>query len=84
MHGYILGGMPSLFSESSYTSFNSRSVGTTFLLTHTNLCPLGNFSHFLYHLLIFFKINFLEKIFQDYDQSVKQFESRSGPTYCRA
>ena len=28
----------------------------------------------------FFKINFFEKFFQEYHQSVKQFGSRSGPT----
>ena len=33
-------------------------------------------------LLIFFKINFFEKFFREY-QSVKQLESRSGPTFCR-
>ena len=32
----------------------------------------------------FFKINFFEKFFQKYHQSVKQFESRSGPTFCWA
>ena len=32
----------------------------------------------------FFKINFFEKIFQEYHQSVKQFGSRSGPTFFRA
>ena len=30
-------------------------------------------------LLIFFKINFFDKFFQEYHQSVKQFGSRSGP-----
>ena len=37
------------------------------------LCPLG-----------IFKINFFEIFFQEYHQSVKQFGSRSGPTFCRA
>ena len=31
----------------------------------------------------FFKISFFEKIFQEYHQSIKQFGSRSGPTFCR-
>ena len=35
-------------------------------------------------LLIFVEINVFEKFFQEYHQSVKQFGSRSGPTYCRA
>ena len=35
-------------------------------------------------LLIFFKINFFEKFFQEYHQSVKQFESRSGLMFGRA
>ena len=33
--------------------------------------------------LPFFVVCF-EKFFQEYDQSVKQFGSRSGPTFCRA
>ena len=32
----------------------------------------------------FFKNNFFEKFFQEYHQSVKQFGSRSGPTFCGA
>ena len=43
---------------------------------------LGNFSWFFCRLLIFFKINFLEKFFQEQYKSVKQFGSRSGPTLC--
>ena len=31
----------------------------------------------------FFKINFFEKFFQEYLQSVKQFGSRSGLTSCQ-
>ena len=34
-------------------------------------------------LLIFFKINFFQKLFQEYQLSVKQIESRSGRTFCR-
>ena len=45
-----------------------------------NYCLLGNFD-FFFCLLIFFKINFFEKFFQDYHQSIKQFGSRSGPTF---
>ena len=41
---------------------------------------LGSF-FFFGRLLTFFKINFFRKFFQERDQSVKQFESRSGPTY---
>ena len=38
------------------------------------LCLLGNFSCFFVvcRLLIFFKINFFEKFFREYHQSVKQ------------
>ena len=32
-------------------------------------------------LLIFFKIKFFENFFQEYHQSIKQFGSRSGPTF---
>ena len=35
-------------------------------------------------LLIFFQKHlFFEKLFQEYCQSIKQFGSRSGPTFCR-
>ena len=44
------------------------------------LCNLGNFSCFCWHLLTFFKVNFLKPFFQDqYYQNVKWFGSRSGP-----
>ena len=36
------------------------------------------------HLLTFFKINFLKKLFCEYYQSVKQFGSRSGAMFCWA
>ena len=45
------------------------------------LCLLGKL--FICCLLIFFKINFLEKFCQKYHDSVKQFGSRSGTTFCR-
>ena len=48
------------------------------------LCMLGNFPAFFCCLPIFFKITFFKKFFQGYHQSVKQFGSRSGPTFCRA
>ena len=38
---------------------------------------------FIWH-LIFFNINFFQKSFQEYHQSVEQYGSRSGPTFCRA
>ena len=46
------------------------------------LCILGNFRAF--SAIFLFKINFSKKIFQKYHQSVKQFESRSGLTFCPA
>ena len=51
---------------------------------------LGNFACFcccrllIFLLFYFCKINFSEKLFQDYNQIVKQFGPRSGPTFCRA
>ena len=48
------------------------------------LCILGNFSCFFCCQLIIFKINFFEKFFQEYHQSVIQIGSRTGPTCCRA
>ena len=44
---------------------------------------LGNFSC-LVVCWFFFKIDFSEKFFQEHYQSVKWFESRSGPTFCRS
>ena len=38
------------------------------------------FHDFLSSADFFFKVNFFEKIFQKYNQRVKQFESRAGPT----
>ena len=43
-----------------------------------NSLHAGNFFMHFRRLLIFFKIKFLEKIFKEYYQSVKQFVSRSG------
>ena len=57
----------------------------TYVLSHSfiiymlNSLPTGSLS-----LLIFFKINFSENFFQEYHQSVKQFGSRSGTTFCQA
>ena len=46
---------------------------------------LGNFACFFFFSSVdFFKINFFKIIFQEYHQSVKQFRSRSGPTFRRA
>ena len=46
------------------------------------LCMLGNFSCFLSSADFSFKTNFvLQKNFQEYYQSVKQFGSRSCPTF---
>ena len=50
----------------------------------STLWMLGNFARFFCRLLIFFKINFSKKFFQKYHQSIKQFGSRSGLTYCQA
>ena len=33
---------------------------------------------------LFFKINLFKKLFQEHYQGVKQFGSRSGPTFCRS
>ena len=63
----------------------------------TRTCGPSVLSHTLYHwttahfscffvvcICRFFKINFLEKFLQEYRQSVKQFASRLGPTFCWA
>ena len=50
--------------------------------TFFNLWILDNFMLFC-SLLIFFKINLFEKIFQEYHLSVEQIGSRSGPHFVR-
>ena len=47
------------------------------------LWMLGNYACFFCCLWIFLKLLFFKNIFQEYHQSVKQFGSRSGPTFCR-
>ena len=47
-----------------------------------NSLPHGKFFMLFCRLLIFFKINFFEQIFREYHLTVKQFGSRSGPTFC--
>ena len=54
------------------------------LLQWSNSLPSGKFFMDFCRLLIFFKIDFFKKFFQEYHQSVKQFGSRSGPTFCPA
>ena len=68
-----------------------------FRLLNHSVCMLGNFSPFFLSskltfsknsavfFFIFFKIKFFQNILTvEYNQSVKQFESRSGPTLCWA
>ena len=54
-----------------------------------NSLPPGNLFPLFCRLLIFFKINFFEKFFQEYDQSLKQFGSSlsgliSAQTVCKS
>ena len=56
-------------SQSLFVNLN-QSQQFIMELTH---CILGNFSGFFCRLLIFFKIIFLKKFFQEYHQNVKQF-----------
>ena len=53
----------------------------SFTCMFNSLSP-GKFFQLFCCLLIFFKIDFFEKLFQEYDQSVKQFGSRAGQTFC--
>ena len=53
--------------------------------TSRGLCMMKRFSSILLFAdLSFLNINFFEKFFQEFHQSVKQFGSRSGPMFCRA
>ena len=58
-------------SEQRYHSLNSK-------------CMLGNISRLFCRLLTSFKIYFFKKFFWEHYQSVRQFGSRSGPTFCRS
>ena len=52
--------------------------GNTFMMAAVEIltiCMLGNF--------LFFKISVFENLVQKSHTSVKQFVSRSGPTFCR-
>ena len=48
---------------------------------HSTFCPLGNYACFFVVYFFFFKIIFSEKFFQEYNQSVKQFGSRSSSVF---
>ena len=45
---------------------------------------LGNFACIFVVCCLFSELTFLKKIFREYHQSIKQFGSRSGPTFCQA
>ena len=65
------------FGYHSYLVLVHMVTKTHFLVVQFSLCMLGNFLPSA----DFFKVNFFEKFFQDDHQSVKQFGSRSGPTF---
>ena len=50
-------------------------------IRNLTLCMLGNISYFCCRLPTFFKINFFKIFFHKLYQNVKQFGSRSGPTF---
>ena len=69
--------------------FFHKKKAQCYLITHSfanvlylSTCMLGNCSGFYCRLLTFFKIKFLQINHRDHDQSVKQFGSRSRPTFC--
>ena len=70
--GVMLSSDGSSEKEKQNTYFNSFAF---LVILHVFFCGL---------LIFFFKINFFEKYFHEYHQSVKQFGPRSGPTLCRA
>ena len=66
--------------------FSSRQKQMTFVIG-----PLRVSNHLLqmflmkcFRLLTFFQNIFLQKFFQEHYRSVKQFRSRSGPTFCQS
>ena len=48
------------------------------------LCMLGNFACYFVVCGFIFSNQLFKKIFSEYHQSVKQFECKSGPTFCWA
>ena len=58
------------FEKNQQTTKNMQNYPACKELTH---CMVGNFSCFFCRLLILFKINFLQKEFQEYHPNVKQF-----------
>ena len=72
-------------SKTPKTVFSQRdtfqSNGTTYsrgIGYHLNSLPTGYFSMLFCRLLMFFKINFLKKFFQEYHQNVKQSNESLG------
>ena len=65
------------------SSFSQTHLFSKFRISILTHCVLGNFCMLFFCHLIFFKIKFFKKLFQEYIQSVKQFESRSFWTSCR-
>ena len=51
---------------------------------YLSICMLGNCSCFYFRPQTFFKIKCLKTNYQDHHQSVKQFGSRSRPTFFRS
>ena len=60
---------PSIFGEYNWTGRQCFTAGYFFLLLSS---------------ADFFKISILKIIIQEHYQSVKQFGSKSGPTFCRS
>ena len=66
--------------ENMFCQIIASTVSLTEELHSPNSLHAGYFSGFLSS-ADFFQINFFEKMFQEYQQGVKQFGSRSGPTF---
>ena len=79
-------GSDCLWVIETFSSVSSQLLSLILLFhcDHTfTFCMLGNISCFCCCVLTFFNIKIFKKFFQEQYQSVKRFESRSGPTYCR-
>ena len=72
-----------IFSKSTFFLKSSRIITrVSNSLSQLTLCMLGNMIFFIS--AFFFKINFLKKYFKEFHQSIKQFRSRPGSTFCHA
>ena len=71
-------------AEPLRSSYSVNLLSAAVMICALTLCLLGNFVCFFLSSADFFQNQLLEKFFQEYHQSIKEFGPRSGPTFCLA